>query len=251
MMDKKRQGQKQVVIELKNVWKTYMLGETKVQALKEVDVKIFEGEFVSIQGPSGSGKSTLMHLVGCLDLPTKGHIFLEGQDISKLDESELAVIRGRKIGFVFQAFNLIKTLIARENIALPMLFQNMDEKMRIKKAEELLELVGLPHRALHRPSQLSGGEMQRIAIARALANDPKIILADEPTGNLDSTSGHAIMDILVELHKKYNKTIIVVTHDPLIANYAKRVINIVDGQVVQNHHGAKRFLWEKPKHEKL
>lgn len=237
------------VIELKNVWKSYSLGEDGaiVQALKEVNIKILEGEFISIQGPSGSGKSTLMYLIGCLDLPTKGHIFLEGQDISKLDESDLAVIRGRKIGFVFQSFNLINTLIAKENITLPMIFQGVKGEKRTEKSAELLELVGLSHRGEHRPTQLSGGEMQRVAIARALANDPHIILADEPTGNLDSKSGQIIMNLLVNLHRKYNKTIIVVTHDPNIARYAKRKINLVDGHVARDHGRAGSFLWKKEK----
>lgn len=235
---------KQTLIELKKVWKTYVLGETEVQALKGIDIQILAGEFVSIQGPSGCGKSTLMHLIGCLDLPTQGHVFLEGQDISKLDESELATIRGRKIGFVFQAFNLIHTLVAQENIILPMIFQGISEEKRIERSDELLRLVGLAPRAKHTPLQLSGGEMQRVAIARSLANDPSIILADEPTGNLDSTSGHAIMNILVDLHKKYGKTIVVVTHDPYIARYAKRIINIVDGHIVHDHGRAEKVLWK-------
>lgn len=235
--------EKHAVIELRDVWKTYKMGDVKVDALKGMSIKILKGEFVSIQGPSGSGKSTLMYLIGCLDLPTKGHIFLDGQDISKLDESELATIRGRKIGFVFQAFNLISTLAAGENVTLPMVFQDIPNESKSKKAEELLNLVGLSHRVNHRPNQMSGGEMQRVAIARALANDPEIILADEPTGNLDSTSGHAIMNLLVDLHEKQGRTIIVVTHDPYIAKYAKRRINLVDGHIAHDHQLAKAFVW--------
>jgi putative ABC transport system ATP-binding protein len=236
--------ERRAVIELRDVWKTYRMGDARVDALKGMNIKIFEGEFVSIQGPSGSGKSTLMYLIGCLDLPTKGHIFLDGWDISKLDESELAVIRGRKIGFVFQAFNLINTLNADENVALPMVFQNVMEEEKTRKTKELLGLVGLAHRAKHRPTQMSGGEMQRVAIARALANDPQIILADEPTGNLDSTNGHAIMSLLVDLHKKQGRTIIVVTHDPYIAKYAERRINLVDGCIAHDHQLEKAFIWE-------
>ena len=172
--------------------------------------------------PSGSGKSTLMHLVGCLDLPSKGRIFLDGHDISKMTESQLATIRGKKIGFVFQAFNLIPSLTAMENVMLPMVFNNVPKEIRLKTARELLEDMGLQHRLDHKPNQMSGGEQQRVAIARALSNDPEVILADEPTGNLDSTTGKHILDIIEHLYKEHKKTIIMVTHDPTLPTLLKR-----------------------------
>jgi putative ABC transport system ATP-binding protein len=221
------------------------MGEKPLNALRGISLDIHEGDFISIQGPSGSGKSTLMYLLGCLDLPSKGQIFLDGKDISKLSESNLAKIRGQQIGFVFQSFNLVQTLSALENVALPTFFQNISETESTKKALELLKLVGLSERASHHPNQLSGGEQQRVAIARSLINDPPIILADEPTGNLDSKTGHEIMKLLAELHQKYNKTIIIVTHDPEIAHHAEKKVNIIDGQISHDHQLAKRFVWAK------
>jgi len=221
------------IIELKNVWKIYKMGKVEVPALRGLSLQIKPGEFVAIQGPSGSGKSTAMNMVGCLDIPTKGKVYLEGQDISKLSESELAQIRGRKIGFVFQQFNLINTLTALENVMLPMTFQSKSRAERQKRAQKLLELVGLKDRINHKPTELSGGQQQRVAIARALSNNPEIILADEPTGNLDSKAGKAFMDFLKELHKKENKTIIMVTHDSDLARYAQRVAYLKDGQIVK------------------
>ena len=218
------------VIELKDVWKIYDLGEVKVEAVKGATLDIKKGEFVSIMGPSGSGKSTLMNMVGCLDTPTKGEIFLEGQNIAHLEESELSQIRGKIIGFVFQQFNLIPTLTALENVTLPMLFQNVEQDERHKIARDLLVGVGLGDRITFNPTQLSGGEQQRVAIARALANDPDVILADEPTGNLDSVTGKDVMNLLGELNKK-GKTIIVITHDANIAKKAKRTIYLKDGKV--------------------
>jgi len=236
---------RQPIIHLHNVHKIYKIDSVKVQALKDININIYKGEFVSIQGPSGSGKSTLMHLIGALDLPTIGHIFLDGKDISKMSESDLATIRGKKIGFVFQAFNLIPTLNTLENVSLPMIFQDIPAEEKIKRANYLLDQVNMTHRKHHLPTQISGGETQRVAIARSLANDPDIILADEPTGNLDSRTGHTIMKMFVELHQKFGKTIIIVTHDPYIAAYAKRKINIIDGQISHDHKGAKPFLWNK------
>ncbi len=219
------------LIKLENVWKIYKLGETHVEALRGISLKIKQGEFVSIIGPSGSGKSTCMHIMGCLDTPTKGKVWLDNKEVSRLSENEMARIRGRRIGFVFQFFNLIPTLNALENVMLPMLFQGKNERERMKRAKELLERVGLGHRLYHRPNQLSGGEQQRVAIARALANDPDIILADEPTGNLDTRSGEEILKLFKEIHKD-GKTVVVVTHDINIAKNAKRIIKIRDGKIV-------------------
>ena len=218
------------IISLKDVWKIYDFGEVKVEAVKGATLDIKQGEFVSIMGPSGSGKSTLMNMVGCLDTPTKGVIYLEGKDIAHMEESELAQIRGKIIGFVFQQFNLIPTLTALENITLPMLFQNVEQNQRHKIAIDLLISVGLGDRITFKPTQLSGGQQQRVAVARALANDPDVILADEPTGNLDSVTGKEIMNLLGELNKK-GKTVIVITHDENIAKKAKRVIYLKDGKV--------------------
>lgn len=230
---KKHRGKNNVVIELKDVWKTYKLGKLSLDVLRGINLKIKKGEFVAIIGPSGSGKSTLMNQVGVLDTPSKGQVLLEDHDISKYSESELAQIRGRKIGFIFQQFNLIPTLTALENVILPTIFQNVDEEKRTKRAKELLSNVGLSERMGHRPSELSGGQQQRVAISRALINNPEIILADEPTGNLDSNSGKQIMEDLSELHSKEGKTIILVTHDNDLIKYADRVIHIKDGQVLK------------------
>ena len=220
------------LINLKNVWKIYDFGETKIEALRGLNLNIKKNEFLSIMGPSGSGKSTLLNSIGCLDIPTKGVIYLKNKDITHLEESELSQIRGKIIGFIFQSFNLIGSLDAINNVILPMSFQNIEKEKRIRKAKELLTQVGLSERLSHRPNQLSGGEKQRVAIARALANNPELILADEPTGNLDSKSGKIIMEILKKLHKKYHKTIILVTHDLNIARYAKRKVSLFDGRII-------------------
>ncbi len=219
------------IIELKNVSRYYEMGENIVKALDNVNISIEKGDFVAIMGPSGSGKSTGMNLTGSLDLATKGEIYLDGENIEELEESELAQIRGKKIGFIFQQFNLIPNLTARENVMLPMLFQNIDREEREERAEKLLKLVGLEDRMNHHPNQLSGGQQQRVAIARSLANDPEVILADEPTGNLDSKTEEKIMDFLIELNKK-GKTIIVVTHAPEIAErYANTIYWLKDGKI--------------------
>lgn len=236
---------KSPIIVLENVWKIYKLGEVEVPAIRNISLKIFPNEFIAVMGPSGSGKSTALHLIGCLDVPTKGRIILDGKDISKISESGLANIRGKKIGFVFQQYNLFHRLTALENVMLPMTFQNVSENKKREKAKMLLKSVEMEKRMNHRPSELSGGEQQRIAIARALVNDPQIILADEPTGNLDSETGKKIMDLLIDLHKKEHKTIIVVTHDPYIAGYAKTILNLRDGQIFKDHEIAKRFVWRK------
>jgi putative ABC transport system ATP-binding protein len=218
------------IIELENVWKVYEIGDVKVQALQGVDVSVNLGEFVSITGPSGSGKSTMMNMVGALDVPTKGTIYLDGKDISKMDESTLAQVRGKKIGFVFQQFNLISTLTALENVMLPMECQDKADSM--KRALSALEIVGLKDRVNHKPKELSGGQQQRVAIARALANDPEVILADEPTGNLDSKTGKEIMGLFKDLNKE-GKTIILITHDTTLIKYSKRIIKLADGKVVK------------------
>lgn len=226
--DKKKS---EYVIELDEVWKSYDVGDVVVNALSGLTLKVKRGEFLAVMGPSGSGKSTAMNMIGCLDVPTKGSIFLEETDISKLHESDLAQIRGQKIGFIFQKFNLIPTLTAKENIMLPMTFQGVSQNIRERKAKELLKLVELEDREDHTPGELSGGQQQRVAIARALANDPEVILADEPTGNLDTKTGKGVMDYLRKLHETEKKTIILVTHDENVAKAADRVEYLKDGKI--------------------
>jgi putative ABC transport system ATP-binding protein len=221
------------VIELSNVSKTYKMDDVEVRALKNVNLKMNKKEFVAIMGPSGSGKSTLLHMVGCLDRPTEGKIILDGTDISRLNDSELARLRGNKLGFIFQFFNLYPTLTALENVELPMMIIEKNKDEREKRAMELLKIVDMEKRAEHLPSQLSGGERQRVAIARALANNPSLILADEPTGNLDSKTGNEIMKFLNRLQEKENKTIVMVTHELDIAKYAERIIHLKDGEIVK------------------
>lgn len=234
----------EALIKVEDVWKTYKLGEVDLTVLKGVSLVINKGSFVAIMGPSGSGKSTLLHILGGLDVPTKGKVFLDKENITKLSEDDLAEIRGQRIGFVFQQFNLLHNLTALENVMLPMVFQGVPEKKRMEKAKKLLIDLGLEKRFFHRPGELSGGESQRIAIARALSNDPEIIVADEPTGNLDSTTGEKIMDIFIDLHRNQKKTIIVVTHDPNIAEYTEETINIKDGEIIHNHLAEEEALWE-------
>ena len=220
------------IIELNRVWKTYLLGGSPVNALQGINLAIQENSFVVIVGPSGSGKSTLMNLVGCLDLPSAGTVKLVDKDISKMQDNELAMLRGKKIGFVFQKFNLIPNLTATQNVVLPMIFQGVSSSERLKRAEELLTFVGLGRRLDHKPNQLSGGEQQRVAIARSLSNNPEVILADEPTGNLDSATGKKIMTLFKELHDK-GKTIIFVTHDQELTKYAQKIVKIRDGKVIE------------------
>lgn len=222
----------QPIIKLNNIWKTYQMGEIEVHALRGLNFQVKKGEFVAIMGPSGSGKSTAVNMIGCLDIPSKGEIYLDNKDIAHLLESTLAQIRGKKIGFIFQQFNLIPTLTAMENVTLPMIFQGIPKTQREKKAKKILIEFGLGDRLYHKPSEMSGGEQQRVAISRSLANDPEVILADEPTGNLDTKTGENVIEILVGLHKK-GKTIVVVTHDNHVAKYAQRIERIKDGIIVK------------------
>jgi len=218
------------VIVTKDLSKTYGKGDLVVQALRKTNIQIKQGDYIAIIGPSGSGKSTLMNLLGCLDKPSTGKVFIENTDTTVLSENELAKIRGKKIGFIFQKYNLIPTLNAVENVALAMGFNGVDSQKRVTKAKQLLDMVGLTKRINHKPSEMSGGEQQRVAIARALANNPSIILADEPTGNVDTKSGNKIMEILENINNK-GETIIIVTHDPAIAKRARRILKIQDGIV--------------------
>ena len=220
----------QKVVEFINVKKIYDMGEVKVEALKGISFEILKGDYVIIMGPSGSGKSTLLHIMGCLDRPTSGKVLIDGEDTSKMNDSKLARLRNQKIGFVFQSFNLLSKLTALENVELPMIYAGIEKRKRKKRAIELLEMVGLGDRLNHRPNQLSGGQQQRVDIARALANDPPIILADEPTGNLDTKSGEEILKIFKMLHES-GKTIIVVTHDPDMIHEGKTLIKIKDGLI--------------------
>ena len=224
------------LIKLTDVWKIYRMGEVDFAALAGINLEIYRGEFVVVLGPSGSGKSTLMNLLGCLDIPSKGKVFLNSKDISKLEESELARIRGQMIGFIFQSFNLIPTLNTLENVLLPLEFQEEDPQRAKERGEYLLEVVGLSDKKQNLPSQLSGGQRQRVAIARSLAVNPPIILADEPTGNLDTKTGDYILDFLSKLHEKEGKTIIIVTHDLDIVKHATRVVYLRDGNIEKIEH---------------
>ncbi|HXX20833.1 MAG TPA: ABC transporter ATP-binding protein [Candidatus Acidoferrum sp.] len=218
-------------IRIENVYKIYDLGEIQVTALRGVSLEIYPGEFVAVMGASGSGKSTLMNILGCLDRPTRGHYFLDGKDVSGLTKDELASIRSHKIGFVFQQFNLLPRTSALENVELPTIYAGVPIEERERRAQEALKRVGLADRADHYPSQLSGGQQQRVAIARALVNNPSLLLADEPTGNLDSRTSVEIMEILQELNDEHGLTVIIVTHEPDIARYAKRAIEFRDGRL--------------------
>jgi putative ABC transport system ATP-binding protein len=220
-----------LMINMRKIRKIYSTGKVEVEALRKIDLKIDENEFVSVMGPSGSGKSTLMNLMGCLDTPTSGEYFLDGQKVENLSPNELAEIRNQKVGFVFQSFNLLPYATAFENVEVPLIFAGVPSRKRKKRAEELLEQVDLKDRADHKPTELSGGEMQRVSIARALANQPRLILADEPTGNLDSVSGKEIVDLFEDLWRQ-GHTIIVITHDNEISRRTKRIIKLRDGLIV-------------------
>ncbi len=218
------------LIDTENLWKTYKMGTEELHALQGVDFQVEKGEYLAIMGPSGSGKSTLMNLIGCLDTPSQGSYLLNGRQVAKMNDDELANIRNREIGFVFQTFNLLPRATALHNVELPLIYNGTDSKTRSEKAKRALEMVDLGDRMMHKPNELSGGQRQRVAVARALVNDPSIILADEPTGNLDSKTGEEIMGLFARLHLEGN-TIIVVTHESEIARHANRVIYIRDGRI--------------------
>ena len=221
------------VIDMQGIVKRYYEGEpTELEILHGIDLKVFQGEFVSIVGESGSGKSTLMNMIGALDRPTEGQYFLGGRDISKLQDEELSDIRNQEIGFVFQNFCLIPRMSALRNVEIPLMYANMPPKQRRERAMELLALVGMEERADHKPNELSGGQNQRVAIARAMANDPHILLADEPTGALDSKTGHLVMDIFHRLHEEQDKTIVLITHSQELAHETERMITISDGRII-------------------
>lgn len=222
------------LIEIKNLIKTYETGDTSFNALDDVSLSIENGEFVAIMGPSGSGKSTFMNMLGCLDKPTSGIYFLDGINVMSLDSDQLATIRNLKLGFVFQGFNLISRTSALENVEMPMIYKGIDPLERIMKAKEALKIVGLEQRENHYPNQMSGGQQQRVAIARAIVNDAPIILADEPTGNLDTKTSIEVMDFFVKLNEERGKTIILVTHEPDIAKYAKRIVKFKDGKIISD-----------------
>jgi len=218
------------VIDVRNLTKDYYLGEIVVPALRGIDLQIFPGEMVAIMGPSGSGKSTLMNMIGCLDSPTSGEYYLDSLLVSDLHDDDLAIVRNQKIGFVFQKYNLLPRIDAIENVALPLRYSENTSSMR-QRAEAALQAVGLGDRMRHKPNELSGGQQQRVAIARALVNAPAILLADEPTGNLDSQSGKEIMELLMKLNQQQNTTIVLVTHDPTVATHAQRIVQLFDGLV--------------------
>ncbi len=219
-----------MLIEVTNLKKTYQLGDIEVPAVRGIDMSIDKNEYLAIMGPSGSGKSTLMNIIGCLDVPTEGSYILDSKDVSKLNDDELAEIRNRKIGFVFQTFNLLPRADALHNVELPLIYSGLPRAKRKEMAEAALDKVGLGDRMHHKPNELSGGERQRVAIARALVNNPAIILADEPTGNLDSNTGEEIMEIFEQLHAGGN-TIILITHEEYIANHSNRVVRLLDGLI--------------------
>jgi putative ABC transport system ATP-binding protein len=228
------------IAELRGITKIYQMDSVKVEALRGIDLSIKKGEIISIMGPSGSGKSTLLQILGLLERPTNGKVFLDGIDTSRLKEDILSEFRGKRIGFVFQFFNLYPTLNARENVELPLAILERKKEDRTKRAHELLKIVGLTGREDHMPSQLSGGERQRVAIARALATEPAIILADEPTGNLDTKTGGEVIDMLVKVNEQFGTTVILITHDLHIAQHADRIIQIRDGKIVSEQKKGRR-----------
>ncbi|MCS6910066.1 MAG: ABC transporter ATP-binding protein [Anaerolineales bacterium] len=239
------------MIEIESVTKVYQMGETEVRALNGVDVHIGQGEMTAIMGPSGSGKSTLLAIIGCLDVPTSGGYRLDGENVESMSDDELADIRSRKIGFVFQQFNLLPRATALENVTMPLTYAGVSGKERRARAEEALRKVGLSDRMHHRPNELSGGQQQRVAIARALVNDPAILLADEPTGALDSKTGTEIIRLFQTLHRDYGQTVIYVTHDPFIARHTQRIIRLADGQVISDDRVAEPLEAGAPRPSEL
>ncbi len=235
------------IINVEKLWKIYVMGAEEVRALQGIDVGIERNEYVALMGPSGSGKSTLMNLLGCLDTPTKGSYVLNGVDVSSMTDNELAKVRNKEIGFVFQTFNLLPRLSALDNVALPLVYSGLKKSARLEKASHVLDIVGLGDRLTHKPNELSGGQRQRVAIARALVNDPAIILADEPTGNLDTKTSIEIMSIFEEIHKNGN-TVILVTHEPDIAEHAHRIIRLRDGKVESDEKNKNVVLASDPTH---
>ena len=225
------------IIEITNLCKSFWLGDEELKVLKNINLTVNKGEFIAIVGASGSGKSTLMNIIGALDRPTSGEYILAGQDISSLKDKELSAIRNRKIGFVFQTFNLIARTNAIKNVALPMLYAGLPGKVANEKAKELLAQVDMADRMYHNPNELSGGQKQRVAIARSMANNPDIILADEPTGALDSVTGRMIMDLFHRLHKSQGKTIVLITHSPELASECERIITLKDGEIIKEERG--------------
>jgi putative ABC transport system ATP-binding protein len=224
---------KEPVIRIEDITKVYQMGEVQVHALRGVSMRVEPGEIMTIMGPSGSGKSTLMNVIGCLDQPTSGTYWLDGEQVGRLDDDQLAAIRNRKIGFVFQTFNLLARTTALENVMLPLIYAGISRAERVRRAREALEAVGLGERLEHTPNELSGGQQQRVAIARALVNQPSIILADEPTGNLDSRSGREVMEILQRLNREQGLTVVMVTHDPVIAHHTRRILHLYDGRIAR------------------
>ncbi|MFO7888508.1 MAG: ABC transporter ATP-binding protein [Eubacteriales bacterium] len=227
------------VIKIENVYKNYKLGQVNVEALKGIDLEVEKGEFISIMGPSGSGKSTLLNLIGCLDKPSKGLYQLDGNRVEKLNDFQLSEIRNNFLGFVFQSFNLLSSLNAMKNVEIPLIYRGIRKKKRKELCEKALEIVGLGERMHHLPNQLSGGQQQRVAIARAIVGKPSVILADEPTGALDSKTGNDIMDIFKKLNKENNMTIVQVTHEENIAKIGNRIIRLIDGKIQQNYSGGR------------
>ena len=238
---KDKHSASETVLRAENITKTYAMGKTKVHALRGISLNIKKGEYISIMGPSGSGKTTLLDVISCLLRPTGGEVYIKGKPISKMPDNELAQIRGKTIGFVFQTFNLIPRLNAIENVSLPLWFQGVPKAQREETAKRLLAQVGLAERMLHRPDELSGGQMQKVAIARALAVNPDVIVADEPTGNLDSASGEVVFGLIDDLHYKENKTIVMVTHERYVAQRAERILHLKDGELARDERSHKRL----------
>ena len=238
---KDKHSNPETVLRAENITKTYYMGKNQVHALRGIDLSIRKGEYISIMGPSGSGKTTLLDVISCLLRPSSGEVYIKGKAISKMPDNELAQIRGKTIGFVFQTFNLIPRLNAIENVALPLWFQGIPKDKREKIAAEMLGRVGLAERMLHRPDELSGGQMQKVAIARALAVNPDVIVADEPTGNLDSASGENVLGMIDDLHYNENKTIVMVTHERDVAQRAERILHLKDGELARDERNHKRL----------